>query len=389
VREAPESPGRVLYVGQAYYNAWYLSRALRNLGWRADVLNWHPDPKTDIFFHGEDFRFEYRGRLDLARHLRFYQWAARNYDVFHFSNAHGMRFGHKWCARHLRAGEEIRLLKRLGKKIVYTNNGCLDGVSQTSFASWGDEPVCRDCPWRDVPSVCSDERNLAWGRFRNEVADFQVLLGGNRADYNVDPRVHEVPGFFCLDESVWHPDVLVPTNYRLPIGESTVKVYQAVGNMQKRTDPTGRNIKSTHIWMPLVEALKSEGHDVELVFFRDVPNTKLRYYQAQADIVVDMLTYGWFGATVREALMLGKPVICNLRNEWLDQVRQEIPEYVEELPVVSATPQTARDVLLDLIENPGKRAELGRRGREFAVKWHSARAGAQQMDRIYRELLVS
>ena len=32
--------GRVLYAGQSYYNTWYLSRALRKLGWRADVLNW-------------------------------------------------------------------------------------------------------------------------------------------------------------------------------------------------------------------------------------------------------------------------------------------------------------------------------------------------------------
>ena len=36
--------GRVLYVGQAYYNAWYLSRALRKLGWKADVLNWDASP---------------------------------------------------------------------------------------------------------------------------------------------------------------------------------------------------------------------------------------------------------------------------------------------------------------------------------------------------------
>ena len=37
--------------------------------------------------------------------------------------------------------------------------------------------------------VCSDERNLAWGEFRNSVADYQVLMGGNRVDYNLDPRV--------------------------------------------------------------------------------------------------------------------------------------------------------------------------------------------------------
>ena len=35
-------------------------------------------------------------------------------------------------------------------------NGCLDGVSQTSFSRWeGPEVVCDICPWRDRPDICS------------------------------------------------------------------------------------------------------------------------------------------------------------------------------------------------------------------------------------------
>jgi glycosyltransferase involved in cell wall biosynthesis len=86
-------------------------------------------------------------------------------------------------------------------------------------------------------------------------------------------------------------------------------------------------------------------------------------------------------------MMLGKPVMCYLRPEWLEQMRAEIPRYVDELPVVSATPETVHDVLVDLIEHPEKRAEIGRRGREFAVKWHSAQAAANRFDRIYSGLL--
>jgi glycosyltransferase involved in cell wall biosynthesis len=69
-------------------------------------------------------------------------------------------------------------------------------------------------------------------------------------------------------------------------------------------------------------------------------------------------------------------------------MRTEIPDYVDELPIVSATPDTVREVLVDLIEHPEKRAELGRRGREFAVKWHSSRAGARRFDKIYSSLLA-
>src|SRR6185503_3060595 len=256
------------------------------------------------------------------------------------------------------------------------------------FRTWLPEPVCDICPWRDIPSICSDERNLAWGKLRNNLADYQVTLGGNRKDYNDDPHVHEVPQFYCLDSNLWNPDLLIPSNYRLPISDDTVKIYHSIGNFESRTDAaSNRNIKSTHIYIPTIDRLKAEGHKVEMIFFHDVPNKMLRYYQAQADIVVDMLTYGWFGANIREAMMLGKPTICFLRPKWLESMRREIPDYVDELPVISATPENIYEVLKDLVEHPEKRREIGRRSREFAVKWHSAEAGARRMDQIYSDLL--
>jgi glycosyltransferase involved in cell wall biosynthesis len=382
--------GSVLYAGQAYYNTWYLSRAMRELGWRADVLHWDTHPAHEHFYHGEDFRLEGQGKAELLRHLRFYARALRDYDVFHFTGMRGMRFSHLLqdvVAQALRPGDEIRLLKRLGKKIVYSGNGCLDGVSQTAFASWGDRPVCLDCPWRERPDVCSDAGNLAWGAFRNAMADYQVLMGGNRADYNLDPRCHEVPEFYCLDPEFWRPDLEIPERFRLEIPDETVKIFHGVGLFEQRSGESMRNIKSTHIYVPLIEQLNAEGHDVELMFFDDVPNKELRYYQAQADIVVDMLTFGWYGGNVREGLMLGKPVVCYLRPEWLETIREEVPDFVDELPIVSATPETVREVLVDLIEHPEKRREIGRRSREFAAKWHSAEAAARQLDSIYSGLL--
>jgi glycosyltransferase involved in cell wall biosynthesis len=392
--EAPGKPGRVLFTGQSYYNTWYLSRALRELGWKADVLNNDDSPASQHMYRGHDHRLtQAKGnRREVRRHFAFYRWALRNYDVFHFSNAHGIYFStlfRKWVADHLRPGAEIRLMKRFGKKIVYSSNGCLDGVSQTSFASWGDRPVCLDCPWRERPDICSDERNLEWGKFRNEVADYVVLIGGNQIDYNAAPHCHEVPEFYCLDTRFWNPELMIPTNYRLPIPDETVKIYHAVGDYESRTEAeTTRNLKSTHVYLPVIDRLKERGLDVELIFFGSVPNEELRYYQAQADIVVDMLTFGMFGANVREAMMLGKPVVCYLRPEWMEQMRREVPAYVDELPIVSATPDTVEEVLADLVANPEKRREIGRRSRQFAAKWHSPAAAARRFDVIYRNLLA-
>ena len=61
------------------------------------------------------------------------------------------------------------------------------------------------------------------------------------------------------------------------------------------------------------------------IYFTDVPNRDVRYYQVQADVVCDMLTLGWFGANVREAMMLGKPAIGFLRPAWIESVRARFP----------------------------------------------------------------
>ena len=381
----------VLYVGQAYYNSWYLSRALRELGWTADLLNWDLNPGSQIYYHGEDFRIEYQSQDDIENFFRFYFNALSRYDIFHFANKGGLQFGEPMRAAVKtllgEEGFEIRFLKALGKKIVYSNNGCLDGVSQTAFSRWGPESVCSICRWQHEPAVCSDAKNLAWGKFRNEVTNYQCTVGGNRADYNDDPRVHEVPEFYCLDKNFWHPNLEISKQYELTkLTPNVVRLYHAVGQRAERTRSDGVNIKSSHVYLPLVDRLRMAGYQLELIEPTGIPNKEVRYLQAQADIFLDMLTYGWFGANAREAMMLGKPVICFLRPEWLESARQEIPDYIDELPIVSATPQTVEGILRDLIDNKEKRLEIGRRSREFAVKWHSAEVGARRFVQIYGQL---
>lgn len=382
---------RALYAGQAYYNAWYLSRSLREYNWKADVLNWDSNPASQIYYHGEDFRFGVAALTSLESRLNFYTSSVYTYSIFHFSNAHGMSFGgelQELMRQQFGLHSEILLLKILGKQIVYSNNGCQDGVSQTMFAKWGPESVCAICIWKDQPLVCSDEKNLTWGKFRNSMADFQCTLGGNRADYNDDPRVHEVPEFYCLDTEVWHPHLEIPAAYRINrVASDAVVLYHAVGNKADRTNGAGVNIKSSHIYAPLIEQLQSEGLPIQMIEPLGIPNKEVRFLQAQADIFLEMLTFGWFGANAREAMMLGKPVICFIRPSWLQSVREELPDYANELPIVSATPATVEAVLRELIANPQRRREIGDRSRAFAVKWHSAEAAGRRFDTIYSKLL--
>jgi glycosyltransferase involved in cell wall biosynthesis len=430
----------ILYVGQAYYNHWYLSRELRKNGFKADLVHLPGSSKDEHMYRGADFVLRNSTEKEKIASFIFYFWSLFEYDIFHFANTNNIKYidffddestnvsffkkqSFRFCkmifdgfianklsrlfflkkligvkgiytllkyyAPLLPHRWDIWLIKKFGKKIVYTNNGCHDGALQTSFAKWTTptgEPVCNICTWVNEPSVCSDERQKKWGEFRNAVTDYQCLLGGNRVDYNVSSKVHEVPQVYCLDKNFWNPDILIPTNFILPYSRKTIKILHAVGNFSTRSHAGNKSIKSTHIYIPLIERIKAEGHDVELIFFTDIPNSQMRYYQLQADIVVDMLSFGFFGANLREAMMLGKPCICYLRDEWMEQTKAEIQEYVNELPIVNANENTIYDVLVDLIKDEKKRNEIGKRGREFAIKWHSAEAGAVKMAQIYTSL---
>lgn len=437
----------VLFVGQAYYNAWFLSRSLRKLGWKADLMNIDSNPANQNYYWGEDFILP----ADVKSRIELYIQCLNQYDVFHFSNRGGIYFvsyrlteknsfkmlirfsffvflwllcrfifrynlnliKSAFCrlglavytpdfkftltetefnnflfkyTRGFPVQWDIYLLKALGKKIVYSNNGCNDGVTPSTFSKWGPHDVCRTvCAWYGT-SVCTDKDAKTWGRFRNFIADFQVLSGGNRGDYNRTKKAHEVPEFYCLDQKFWNVDLEIPQKYELKIPRDVIRIYHSVGNYKNRTKG-GVNIKSSHIYFPLIEELRAEGYKVELVFCHDIPSKDVRYVMSQCDIVVDMLTFGWFGANIREAMMLGIPTICFIRPEWLKDVEKEIPDYARELPVISANPDTIKQVLIKMIEDVNWRRDIGARSRDFAVKWHSSEVAGEKFNKIYTKLL--
>lgn len=382
---------KILYVGHCYYYTWYLSRELRKIGWVADLYNFDQNKDNEIYYHGHDLSFNDDDKLN-RNIIFFYIKSLIRYDVFHFSNKNGIQFGEPPNSKLIKYKTPlISLLKALGKKIIYTNNGCNDGVSKTSFDKWknnDNESACDSCSWKNNSNVCSNEINIKWGNFRNKYSDYQCFSGGYRADCNLHKTIHETPQFFCLDEDVWNPNLKVPRSFKIKhTGKDQVNLFHVVGNYKDRTNNDGKNIKSTHLYLPLIKKLKKNGFNINLINPRNIPNINLRYYQVQSDIFIDMLTFGWFGATAREAMMLGKPVICNLRPEWVENVRKELPEYIEELPVVNANPANIEEILVDLIKNKNKRIKIGQKSRQFALKWHSSKKAAKFFDNLYMEIL--
>ena len=102
-----------------------------------------------------------------------------------------------------------------------------------------------------------------------------------------------------------------------------------------------------------------EGLPVELELVEGLHHDEARRRYEAADIVVDQLNAGWYGLFAIEAMALGKPVVTFLHEE---AVRRSAEAFGVEVPIVSATKETLRDVLARLAADPGRAAppRLGR-----------------------------
>ena len=95
---------------------------------------------------------------------------------------------------------------------------------------------------------------------------------------------------------------------------------------------------------------------------------------AAGHVLVDQLLLGWYGAVAVEAMAVGRPVLCYVREDEPDD-----NPFGAELPIVRATPETLAENLRRLITDPEQRASLGADGRRFAASRHDPREIARSI----------
>jgi glycosyltransferase involved in cell wall biosynthesis len=378
----------VVFLNNCYYNFYYLAAALRRRGWDAlSVSTEDPNGPHAQFYHGEDLNLFDRNPERFEHNLlRFMSEVEGRFRMVHFYGIGTMSLFPAYFdpSRDFRRVpvDFIRLRQR-GIKIGYTVCGCLDGVAQSSIRQWSG--ACDKCVWQDRPEVCSDSGNLAWGRKVHTMCDLIDTGGSPALDWKgrLD-KVYREPLVMALDPEFWRPDLGVPDQYRLERAPGELIVYHAVGNYNLRSRG-GRNIKGTGAILAAIDRLRREGVPVRLEFVTDVPSRDARFIQVQADVVVDQLNYGRYGAQASEAMMLGRPTICYINKSEPPGIKKV--EFVENCPIVSATEDTIYAELKALLLNRERRRMLARASRDFAIRWHSANACAERFERVYDRLM--
>jgi hypothetical protein len=384
-RLIPAEPKRrsALFLHNSYYHFNCLADGLRRRGWDAlTVAVEDPNSAHQQFYHGEDVNLFDPDRDVMREKTRaFFCTVPERFGALHFYGA-----GRASLFPELFGGSERPIqppfdffeLRRHRTIIGYMPSGCLDGAPRSAIRALSGN-ICARCVWETRPDICSDQKSLAWAKRLEQVCDWIGIEGDWPAAPRTGPGYVHGPVATALDADAWRPDLVIPDDLKVARQPGTILVYHAVGNYKTRRVGE-RDIKGTAAVLAAIDQLKAEGLPVQLCFATDVPSRSVRFIQVQADVVVDQLNYGRTGANARESMMLGRPVIVRLdprQGGGLPSLRS-----IEEAPLVDATEQNVTHVLRELVLNPQRRADLGRRARKFAVAWHGSDACAERYEKV-------
>ncbi|NNL85341.1 MAG: glycosyltransferase family 1 protein [Myxococcales bacterium] len=266
-------------------------------------------------------------------------------------------------ARCLEFGD-LAWLKRAGKRIAVTFQG--DDARQGAY--------CREhfdiSPTPHVPSdyytAEKDARRRSIIERFDRYADLIFAL--NPDLLHVLPERAQFLPYTHIDIEDWKP--------RVSASSDTLVIAHA---------PTHEGVKGTPFVTRAVEKLREQGLQFEFRLLRGLSHAEVRDALATCDVLVDQLLLGWYGGIAVEAMALGIPVVCYLREDDLHKIS---PHMRKEIPIVRATPTDIGEILERCVRLGAEPLrEIGKKSREYVEKWHDPLAVARMVSEQYESTL--
>ena len=196
-----------------------------------------------------------------------------------------------------------------------------------------------------------------------------------------------IPGMMGFD-GIARWDVFSPSSLVLDLDDwkATSKIFFSDGFNEKIViahSPNHRGCKGTEYLIHAIERLQSEGFLIELLLLEKIQNSKVKQILCErADILVEQLIFTGHGLSGLEGMASGIPTISNLEDETYTLPMRRW-SFLNECPLVSATPEDITDVLRELITNPSLRIDLGRAGREYVEKYHGLDSAQYLFENVF------
>lgn len=188
-----------------------------------------------------------------------------------------------------------------------------------------------------------------------------------------------------------NPDLLnlLPERAKfIPYSSVDLNKWETVGiDTKKRVlkivhAPTNKKIKGTKYLVEAVKKLELENHPIDFEIIENIDKSRVKEKYKDADIFVDQLLIGFYGATAVEFMALGKPVICYLCEKDIAKLPLEMQN---DIPIITANQFDIFDVLKSLIKiQRNDLKEIGLNSRKYVEKWHDPNKIAQRTIDDYR-----
>ncbi len=338
-------------------NAFMLSRAERALGHKSDTMVFCTPPQgyeADIVLELDKVTRKKAYIISISFFLK----ALLRYEIFHF-NFGGSLFS--YLDRLIL--KDLPLLRKMGKKIVFTFQGC-DARSKEYCLQNFATSACHVCDYEYCTPEENRNRRLRIETIAKHAHKIYVL---NPDLLHVLPRAEFLP-YGSVDLSIWHP----PGENMKPEPPPFLVLHA----------PSSRTLKGTAHVVNAVENLRKMNIPVELLLVENIPHNHAREYYQRAHIAVDQLLGGWYGAFAVEAMALGIPTLCYIRDEDLSYV-----PFGGQLPIVKTSADTLSADILRLIDNVQLRKEIGIQSRDFVERFHNPVTVARKLIDDYMSLL--
>ena len=368
---------KILFVRPDYHSTFFLVKQLHYLGWNASIFIDQSYPKKLLYskkyicglkhFNGNNIFLK---AINYISQVLQYYYLIMFYDyIIYYSKIplfsrldKFLSFGYKHFSF------ELFFIRRiLKKKIIYLPSGCREELFKRDYIKI-DSNICSNCGYE---TKCNDKINNQLFDRLNKYSNLNY--GSGFLEFT--RYKNKVFKFKSIDLKLWSKNLVIPNKHQFEKNRS-IKILHSHFLNQSQRNENKKNIKGTPHIEKAIDKLINEGYGIEKIILEDIPSNEMRFYQAQADIVVDQLIFGQWGSTAIECMALSKPVICYLNPVFKNNFLTNFPEY-DDLPIVEANTSTIYEVLKELIENSELRKQIGMRSRNFVERHYDPEKNAK------------